>query len=65
VDNGSSSVQQGEVAKPDLRLRVSYQDFVDIIGERVDPLRLLARGRLRPKGSPLAIKRLTQVFPRG
>jgi ribonucleotide reductase beta subunit family protein with ferritin-like domain len=65
VENGSSSVQQGEVAKPDLRLRVSYQDFVDLIGERVDPLHLLARGRLRPKGSPLAIKRLTQVFPRG
>ena len=65
VDNGSSSVQQGEAVKPDLRLRVSYQDFVDVVGERVDPLRLLARGRLRPKGSPLAIKRLTQVFPRG
>ncbi|MGH2880687.1 MAG: ribonucleotide-diphosphate reductase subunit beta [Solirubrobacteraceae bacterium] len=64
VDNGSSSVEQGEAAKPDLRLRVSYQDFVDLIGERVDPLRLIARGRLRPKGSPLAIKRLTQVFPR-
>lgn len=65
VENGSSSVQQGEAVKPDLRLRVAYQDFVDVIGERVDPLRLLARGRLRPKGSPLAIKRLTQVFPRG
>jgi ribonucleotide reductase beta subunit family protein with ferritin-like domain len=65
VDNGSSSVQQGEAAKPDLRLRVSYQDFVDVVGERQDPLRLIARGRLRPKGSPLAIKRLTQVFPRG
>jgi hypothetical protein len=65
VDNGSSSVAQGAAAKPDLRLRVSYQDFVDIVGERLDPLRLVARGRLRPKGSTLAIKRLTQVFPRG
>jgi putative sterol carrier protein len=65
VDNGSSTVAEGAAAKPDLRLRVSYQDFVDIVGERLDPLRAIARGRLRPKGSPLAIKRLTQVFPRG
>jgi hypothetical protein len=65
VDNGSSRVEQGATPKPDLRLRVSYQDFVDIVGERLDPLRAMARGRLRPKGSPLAIRRLTQVFPRG
>jgi ribonucleotide reductase small subunit/SCP-2 sterol transfer family protein len=65
VDNGASTVEQGDAGSPDLRLRVSYQDFVDVVGERVDPLRLIARGKLRPKGSPLAIKRLTQVFPRG
>jgi hypothetical protein len=65
VDNGSSTVQQGAATKPDLRLRVSYQDFVDIVGERLDPLRAMARGRLRPKGSPLAMRRLTRVFPRG
>ena len=28
-------------------------------------LRLVARGRLRPKGNPLALKKLTKVFPRG
>jgi ribonucleotide reductase beta subunit family protein with ferritin-like domain/putative sterol carrier protein len=65
VDNGSSTVAEGTAAKPDLRLRVSYQDFVDIVGERLNPLQAIARGRLRPKGSPLAIKRLTRVFPRG
>jgi ribonucleotide reductase beta subunit family protein with ferritin-like domain/putative sterol carrier protein len=65
VDNGSSVVEQGGAPKPDLRLRVSYQDFVDIVGERLDPLRAVATRRLRPKGNPLAIKRLTQVFPRG
>jgi hypothetical protein len=64
VDNGSSSVEQGAAPKPDLRLRVSYQDFVDIVGERLNPMRAIARGRLRPKGSPLAMRRLTQVFPR-
>jgi ribonucleotide reductase beta subunit family protein with ferritin-like domain len=64
VDNGSSSVQQGDAPKPDLRLRLSYQDWVDIVGERLDPRRAFASGRLRPRGNPLALARLGKVFPR-
>src|SRR5579859_543215 len=33
VNNGSSVAEQGAVTKPDLRLRLSYQDWVDIVGE--------------------------------
>ncbi len=65
VDNGSSSVAQGAAPKPDLRLQLSYQDWVDLVGERVDPVRLIARGRLRPRGNPLALRKLAKVFPRG
>jgi ribonucleotide reductase beta subunit family protein with ferritin-like domain/putative sterol carrier protein len=65
VNNGSSTVEQGTAAKPDLRLRIAYQDWVDIIGERLDPLRAVATGRLRPRGNPLALARLGKVFPRG
>jgi ribonucleotide reductase beta subunit family protein with ferritin-like domain len=65
VENGSSSVAQGEASDPDLRLRLSWQDWVDIVGERLDPLRALATGRLRPRGNPLALRRLGKVFPRG
>ena len=65
VNNGSSTVTQGEAPDPDLRLRLSYQDWVDIVGERLDPLRALATGRLRPRGNPLAFRRLGKVFPRG
>jgi len=65
VNNGSSTVEQGEASNPDLRLRLSYQDWVDIIGERLDPLRAVATGRLRPRGNPLALGRLGKVFPRG
>jgi ribonucleotide reductase beta subunit family protein with ferritin-like domain/putative sterol carrier protein len=64
VNNGSSTVEQGVASKPDLRLKVSYQDFADIVGERLDPLRAVATRKLRPRGNPLALKRLTQVFPR-
>jgi hypothetical protein len=65
VNNGSSSVEQGEAPHPDLRLRLSYQDWVDIVGDRLDPLRAVATGRLRPRGNPLALARLGRVFPRG
>ncbi len=64
VENGSSTVAQGAAPRADLRLRVAYQDFVDIVGERLDPLRAIATRRLRLRGNPLAVKRLTQVFPR-
>ncbi|HEX4564714.1 MAG TPA: ribonucleotide-diphosphate reductase subunit beta [Solirubrobacteraceae bacterium] len=65
VNNGSSSVAEGEAAHPDLRLRISWQDWADIVGERLDPLRAAATGRLRPRGNPLALKRLGKLFPRG
>ena len=64
VNNGSSVAEQGEAASPDLRLRLSWQDWADIVGERLDPLKAVATGRLKPRGNPLALARLTKVFPR-
>jgi hypothetical protein len=64
VNNGSSVVEQGEAARADVRLRLSYQDWVDIVGERLDPLRAVATGRLRPRGNPLALARISKIFPR-
>jgi len=63
VNNGSSSVEQGEAPNPDLRLRLSYQDWVDIVGQRLDPMRAIATRRLRPRGNPLVLARLGKVFP--
>jgi ribonucleotide reductase beta subunit family protein with ferritin-like domain/putative sterol carrier protein len=65
VNNGSSTVAQGDAAHPDVRLRVAYQDWVDLVGDRLDPLRAFATGKLRPRGNPLALRRLGKVFPRG
>jgi putative sterol carrier protein len=65
VNNGSSVVAEGAAPAADVRLRLSYQDWVDIVGERLDPLRAFATGRLRPRGNPLALARLSKVFPRG
>jgi Ribonucleotide reductase, small chain/SCP-2 sterol transfer family len=65
VNNGSSEAAEGAAPSPDLRLRLSYQDWVDIVGERLDPMRAVASGKLRPRGNPLAMRRLAKVFPRG
>jgi ribonucleotide reductase beta subunit family protein with ferritin-like domain len=65
VNNGSSTVQPGDAPNPDLRLRLAWQDWVDIVGERLDPMRAVVSGRLRPRGNPLALARLGKVFPRG
>ncbi len=64
VENGSSSVAEGAAPSADVRLRIAWQDFVDIIGDRLTPLRALATGRMRPRGNPLGLRLLTKVFPR-
>jgi putative sterol carrier protein len=64
VNNGTSEVAEGAAPRPDLRLRLSYQDWADIVGERLDPMRAVLRRRLRPRGNPLALAHLARVFPR-
>jgi hypothetical protein len=64
VNNGSSTVAAGEAPNPDVRLRLSWQDWADVVGERMNPVQLVATGRLRPRGNPLALRKLLKVFPR-
>ena len=64
VENGSTRAERGRPTKADLRLKVAYQDWVNVIGDRVDPRRLMLSGRLRPRGNPLGLLKLQKVFPR-
>ena len=64
LDNGSSAAAEGAAAQPDVRLRVAYQDWADIVGGRLDPLRAIATGRLRPRGNPAALARLRNLLRR-
>jgi ribonucleotide reductase beta subunit family protein with ferritin-like domain/putative sterol carrier protein len=63
VDNGSSAAAPGLQAQADVTFKVSYRDWVDVIGGRTDPMRLMARGRLRPKGSLRALLMMRRLFP--
>jgi len=51
LDNGSTAVAAGRVEAPDIVFRARYEDFVDVVGGRLDPRRAMATGRLRPRGS--------------
>ncbi|MBI5106251.1 MAG: ribonucleotide-diphosphate reductase subunit beta [Solirubrobacterales bacterium] len=63
VLDGRASAHRGPAASPDLRLRVSLDDFVDVTADRADPLRLVLRGRLRPRGDLRVLARMPRVFP--
>jgi hypothetical protein len=54
----------GAAPSPDVRLRLRYQDFVDIVGGRLELRRALLRGRLRARGSPRALVRMIRALRR-
>jgi alkyl sulfatase BDS1-like metallo-beta-lactamase superfamily hydrolase len=62
LENGSTSAQRGTASKPDVSLRMSLDDFGDVIAERADPRGLLLRRRVRVRGNPRVLMRLPKVF---
>jgi hypothetical protein len=62
IDNGSSSAQPGIAPDADLTLRCRYDDWVDVVGGRTDPRRLMLTGRLRPRGSLRVMAKLPAIF---
>jgi hypothetical protein len=63
VDNGNTRAERGRASRADVRMRVSYQDWVDIVGDRLDRRRALLSRRLRPHGSPLGLLKMARAFP--
>jgi len=64
VGEGVSVAREGPVARPDLRLKVSFQDWADIMGRRRDARRALLSGHLRARGNLLLLGRMARVFGR-
>jgi ribonucleotide reductase beta subunit family protein with ferritin-like domain len=62
LDNGSTRAEQGRAPKPDVTLRMTLEDFGDIISGREDPRRLMLRRRVRPRGNPRLLLKLPKVF---
>jgi putative sterol carrier protein len=62
IANGSTRAAQGAAPNPDVTLRLSLDDFGDVIAERADPRRLLLRRRMRVRGNPRLLLKLPGVF---
>ncbi len=50
VQDGQAHPARGRAEGARLRLRVSFEDWVDVVADRHDPRQLALRGRLRPRG---------------
>ena len=62
LENGSTRATQGMAPSPGVTLRMTLEDFGDIIAERADPRRLLLKRRVRVRGNPRLLLRLSRVF---
>jgi hypothetical protein len=63
VGNGASAARPGRAEHPHLSLSARFEDVVDVVAGRKDPRRLVATGRLRPRGDLLWAWKSRQMFP--
>ncbi len=62
IDNGSTRAEPGEAADPDLTFETSWPEWIAITMHGRSPLRSILGRRLRPHGSPAALRRFRRVF---
>jgi len=62
IDDGATAGVRGRAPAPDLTFRISWEDWVDLAAERLDPRRALVTRRLRPKGDLRLFLRLPKLF---
>ncbi|HEV8151424.1 MAG TPA: SCP2 sterol-binding domain-containing protein, partial [Solirubrobacteraceae bacterium] len=62
LDPAGSSAQPGRAAKPDVTVRMAFDDWADVVAGRVDPRRQLLRRRMRVRGDWRTIAALPKVL---
>jgi 1,2-phenylacetyl-CoA epoxidase catalytic subunit len=63
IDNGSTSSGPGLADDPDVTLRTTWADWVDISIRGKDARRAMLRRKLRPRGSLRQLARMAKIFP--
>jgi ribonucleotide reductase small subunit/SCP-2 sterol transfer family protein len=63
IDNGSTSSGPGLAEKPDITLRTTWADWVDIAIRGEDARRAMLRRKLKPRGSLRQLARMPKIFP--
>jgi Ribonucleotide reductase, small chain/SCP-2 sterol transfer family len=62
VDNGATRVLPGEASRADLTFETDWKEWIEISMHGKSPARAMLGRRLRPKGSPRALRRFRKVF---
>lgn len=62
IDGTTASAHEGSSPAADLRLKVSYTDWLGVIAGRHEPGKLLATRRLQPRGKLWLLPKLDRVF---
>ena len=60
--DGATRAVQGRAAAPDLTLRLTLADWIELSAGRADAVRLLLGRRLRVRGNPRLLRKLGAVF---
>jgi hypothetical protein len=63
LDNGSTRAERGTAPHPDVTLRTSWADWIEIATRGHDARKAMLRRRLRPRGSLRQLARLPKIFP--
>jgi hypothetical protein len=64
IDNGTASARAGRPEDPDVTFRCRYSDWVDVVAGRLEPSRAMLTGKLRPRGNPLVLARMSRIMGR-
>jgi hypothetical protein len=64
VNNGSARAERGRAPSPDVTVRATWEDWIDLVSGRLDPRRALLTRRLRPRGRLRMLLALPRVFGR-
>jgi len=63
IDNGSTSAARGVADHPDVTLRTSWEDWINISVRGQDARRAMLRRKLKPRGSLRQLARMQKIFP--
>jgi hypothetical protein len=62
IDNGSTRVAPGEASNANLTFESTWEEWINISLRGQDPVRAVLRRRLRPRGSPRALRAFRKIF---
>jgi hypothetical protein len=64
IENGTTAADPGEVRGADLTFETTWRHWLEVSTWGGDPRRAVLRRKIRPRGNPLVLLRMSKIFPR-